>query len=622
MDTTSAIRNDLKRRVKGDVFFDDTWRAMYSTAACMFEIEPLGVIAPRNERDISRVVKYCRRHFIPITARGAGSSVAGQAIGPGVILDFTRYMNRILRVDRKARTVRIQPGVVLAALNQCLKRDGLTFGPDPSSGAFCTLGGMINTNASGAHSVKYGTVRDVTRRLRVVLDNGEAAILQRGARAKKGTRLGEIVAGATSLLRGFGEVVELEKPLAPKNSSGYQVFDALNRGKLDLHKIFCGSEGTLGILTEALLEVSRVPRGRRLAVLGYAEPEQACEAIEPILNLKPSAIEFMDDTTIDILTDYAPEAKRLFGGQRAYLMVEFDNAPKKLQKLRRTARPASYTAPKGSKAEEIWRIRKLVSPALERRPGVKRSTRVTEDVCVEPRRVGEYLGALKRLLRQHGFEAAIFGHAGSGNIHVNLFADTRDPNDLQRIQSFGLEVYRAVKFLHGTMSGEHGDGLLRAPYMREFFGDLYEVFDAIKQVFDPAGIFNPGKKLGPHGYRFVQDFRPSRRPAYIHTPLAELAPIEEHLLTCIGCAKCHTFCPIYEKEPVEFSSPRAKVNLLLTASQNRIDLAELTANPAFIEQLGACAECRLCLTMCPAGTDLPAIAGSILKGRKEIGGEL
>lgn len=610
-DLSTAIANDLRRIVQGDVHFDDRTRAMYSTAACMFQIEPLGVVSPRHAADVANVVRYCRRHQIPITGRGAGSSVAGQAVGPGIILDFATHMNRVLRVDREAKTARVQPGVVLGALNRRLARYRLWFPPDPSSAAFCTVGGMINTNAGGVHSLRYGTARDWIRSLDVVLDTGDRATFAQPALPQRGTRLGEIVAGVTSLLRGFADVIKSSRPDTPKNSSGYHLYDALIRNRVDLRRLYSGSEGTLAVLTGATLAVAPLPRSRVLGVLGYPGSQEACDRIAAILELSPSALELMDETTMEVLLEFEPAAAQIIGPPGAYLLVEFDNAPGRLKDLKRVCQARSFAAPDGRAAEEVWRIRRAVSPALERRPGPNRSTRINEDVGVNPSRVGEYIGIVKGLLRRYGFEAALFGHAGSGNIHVNLFVDTRNPNDLERMQAFGLEVYRAVRGMQGTMSAEHGDGMLRAPYMREFFGDLFQVFEALKAVFDPAGILNPGKKIAPRGYRFPQDLRMERRPAHAGSHDPRVSPIDRYLHSCNGCAKCHTYCPLYLREPVEFSAPRGKINLLMAAGQSRLAFEKLAEDRLFQSHLEACLSCRRCLSDCPAGVDLPAIAAHV-----------
>lgn len=622
-DLSTAIANDLRRIVKGEVRFDDRTRAMYSTAACMFQIEPLGVISPRHAQDVSNVVRYCRRHQIPITGRGAGSSVAGQAVGPGIILDFCTHMNRVLRVSPERRTARVQPGAVLGHLNRRLARNGLWFPPDPSSAAFCTLGGMINTNAGGVHSLRYGTTRDWIRSVDVVLDSGEQATFDKPVAPKRGHRLGEIAAGALSLLRGFAGTIQANRPDAPKNSSGYHLYDALVRqNRVDLRKLYCGSEGTLAVLTGATLSVAPLPRSRVLVVLGYSGSREACDRIEAILRLSPSALELLDETTMEVLLGFAPDTGRIIGPPGAYLLVEFDNAPSRVKDLKRVSGSRFIACPDGKGAEEVWRIRRAVSPALERRPGPKRSTRVNEDVGVHPSRVGEYIALVKGLLQRYGFKAALFGHAGSGNIHVNLFVDTTDPNDLERMQAFGLEVYRGVREMRGTMSAEHGDGLLRAPYMREFYGELFQVFEALKAAFDPAGILNPGKKLAPHGYRFAQDLRIERRPTHGGSHHPCVAPIDRQLHGCNGCAKCRTYCPLYLRAPTEFSSPRAKVNLLMAAGQNRLAFQELTGDRTFRAHMEACLSCRRCVTDCPAGVDLPAIAAHVLAHATGVDGEI
>lgn len=611
-----ALGNDLRRRIRGQVETDDVTRVLYSTAACMFQIEPMAVVAPRDANDVAEIVRYCRRHQIPITCRGAGSSVAGQAIGEGIVLDFRRHMNRILEVDPERRRARVQPGVVLEDLNRRLHRWGLHFAPDPSSRRFCTLGGMINTNAGGIHSVKYGTTRDHLSRLRVVLDTGDPATLRRMRSPADEGRLGSIVRDLTGLLEAAAGLILQHKPLAPKSSSGYHVWDVLSGGTLDLPRLYSGSEGTLAVLTEARLKLTPLPRRRTLIVLGYRGSEEACDRIGEILGLKPSALELVDETTMGILLGFTPLARKVFGGPGAVLLVEFDDrrdvAEKKSRALRDLCRSDGFRVCSPEEAREVWAVRRQISPALERRPGPGRSTRLNEDVCVDPGRVGEYLTGLKDLLRRYGFAAAIFGHAGSGNIHVNLFVDTRNGNELERLQTFGTEVYRLVRDLRGSMSGEHGDGLLRVPYMRDFFGPLYEVFQSIKRIFDPENLFNPGKKLGPKGYRFVQDLRPSRRPGTARFVDARLAPIQQAAEGCIGCMKCNIYCPLYAERPEEAATPRAKTNLLLAASRSRLDLARLVADERFLLDLDRCSTCRLCLSDCPAGVDLPRIADYVL----------
>lgn len=570
--TLRAVHKDLKRLVRGEVLFDKVSRALYSTDASMFEIKPLGVVRPLDAEDVVNLVRYCHRHRIPITGRGAGSSVAGQAVGQGVVLDFSRFMNRLVEVD--SGFARVQPGLVLGELNRRL--GAMFFPPDPSSGEFCTLGGMISTNASGTHSLKYGVTRDYVLELEAVLSDGERVTITEQGPAK----LYEPIAG---LVEKHRDVIERYRPAAPKNSSGYHVWDR----PVHLPRLVCGSEGTLCVIVEAKLRVVPRPKKRRLQVYGFDSTDAACARAVELMGQGPSALELIDDTALQCVLQYRPEFGSLIpSGARALLLVEFeDDGP--------------------SMPETLWQIRKMISPALERVKGERRSTRLVEDVCVEPSKVAEYVQGLKKILDGYGVRAAIFGHVGSGNIHCNMFLGARETALMKKIAD---DVTDLVMRLRGTLSGEHGDGLLRAPYLRKFFGDLYPVFERIKEIFDPAGILNPGKKLCRPRYSFLNDFRASRSPGFRVTPGFALLDVLEEAVRCNGCGKCRTYCPVFAEEREEYSLPRAKNNLVVAAARGELGLP---GDGRFRGQMERCLACRKCLTECPAGCDLPAIAKAL-----------
>jgi FAD/FMN-containing dehydrogenase/ferredoxin len=611
-DVSGAIERDLKRRIKGETRFDDASRTLYSTAACMFEMVPLGGVAPRDEEDLRALVEYCGRHGIPLTARGAATSLAGQAIGTGVIVDF-RHLNRVLELDPDRGWARVEPGVVLQKLNEALEPHGFFFPPDPGSAAMCTLGGMIQTNAGGIHSLKYGTTRDYLLELSAVLDTGEPATLRNQRRSDgPGGRLGEIFSQTVGLIQRHAPAIAEERPRSPKNSSGYHLYDVVNGGFVRLQRLVSGSEGTLCLVSAAKLSIRKLVKRRTLALLEFPDIERACAPVERILRLEPSALELLDETTVKLVSDYSPGLRR-FGGP-CLVMCEFEgDDPRELRsralKLKKLAGHVQIV-PEGE-AAEIWNLRRSVSPALERLPGPRRSTRVIEDVCVEPSKVADYILGLRSILRRHRVQAAAFGHLGSGNIHVNVFLDLSRPKHQRIMQTLSFEVAELVRLLRGSLSGEHGDGLLRAPELRAQFPRLYPVFEQVKRIWDPREIFNPGKKLCSKGYRFVQDLRGSRRPGF-HTA-GPFRRLEKKLLQCNGCARCHDYCPIHDAVPVEESTPRAKVNLLLAAGQGRVESRELLENAMFRNDLRTCIDCRKCLTDCPAGVDLPAIAEGFLR---------
>lgn len=616
-DVSAAIEHDLRRIIKGPVLFDEVTRTLYSTAACLFEIAPMGCVVPMDAEDLTNLVQYCAKHHIPITGRGAGTSLAGQAVGSGIIVDFSRLMNRIVEIDVDRGWVRVQPGIVLNTLNAELKAHGYFFPPDPSSKTMCSIGGMVQTNAGGVHSLKYGTTRDYLIELDAILDNGEPArIRNERARRRLSGRLGEIFARTIGVVKEHAADIERDRPCSPKNSSGYHLYDVVTDGIVRLQRLIGGSEGTLCLLTEAKLSIRRLPRHRVLAMMVFPDSDAACEHTASILKLEPSAMELMDSTAIRMVSTFDPGAK--LDQDSSVVLCEFDGDTSR--ELLSRARKLKAFCPRVNIVPEkeyasLWKLRQSVSPALERMPGKRRSTRVIEDACVLPERVPEYIRGLKKILKGHRREAAIFGHLGSGNIHVNVFLDLNDARDVAIMSTVSFQVAELVRGLKGSLSGEHGDGLLRAPELRRQFPNLYPVFEQIKQIWDPGGIFNPGKKLCEKGYRFVQDIRLSRRPGFRTT--GPFRSIESLLQRCNGCAKCHSYCPLFEEKQVEFSSPRAKVNLLLAAGESRLEGSDLTRDPVMGDHFHLCQTCRKCLTDCPAGVDMPAIASGFLRVAEE-----
>jgi FAD/FMN-containing dehydrogenase len=310
----AAVASDLARLVEGEVRFDAIHRTLYSTAACIYQILPLGAVVPRHEADVLAVVDYARRHHIPITARGAGSGVAGQTLGRGIIIDFSKYFRRITDVDRERGTVRVQPGVILAQLNRVLRRHGMQFGPDPSSSAFCTLGGMIANNAGGSHTVRYGATRQNTLALRMALANVsviETRPVDRPGRADRSRSEEDPV---VRLSEGLRRIVEAHRPLIEtwtpgtrRNSSGYALLDSVN-GQVDLARLFAGSEGTLGLVLDATLRIVPLPRAKATALVLFDDLQKSGAAVVEVLRARPSAVELLDRTILDVVREASPSA--------------------------------------------------------------------------------------------------------------------------------------------------------------------------------------------------------------------------------------------------------------------------------------------------------------------------
>ena len=312
------IARDLRRVVKGEVLEDEISRRLYATAACIFQVMPRAAVLPRSREDVEAVVRYARSKGIPVTARGAGSGLAGQTLGAGVILDCSRHLDRILEVDQRAMTALVEPGVVLGELNRRLKQYGLWFPPDPSSGDVATIGGMIANNAAGAHSLKYGATREHVEAMEVVLDDGSRCWTDR-----PDGRLRGLAAATASLLAANREVVAANRPDVVKNSSGYHVWD----DPFKVERLLVGSEGTLGIVTAARLRIARAPVEKALLRIFYDDVEKACRAVVRLRALGPSALELLDKTVIDLVRDHSMAWREAMPGTlKTVLLCEFDGA--------------------------------------------------------------------------------------------------------------------------------------------------------------------------------------------------------------------------------------------------------------------------------------------------------
>lgn len=594
---SEGLAKDLRAIVKGDVLCDEISRTLYSTAACIFQIMPRGVVVPRDREDVAAVVRYARERGLPVTARGGGSGLAGQTLGEGIILDFSKYMNRILETNQGQSWVRVEPGITLGNLNRHLKQFGLWFPPDPSSGEVATIGGMIANNAAGAHTVKYGPTRDYVMRLECVMDDGSGT---------DGPRWKEIEGATRRLLAEKRDVAERRKPDTLKNSSGYHVWDR----DFDMHRLLVGSEGTLGIVTEAKLKVIRKPAERALLRIYFDELETMGEAVVALRPFVPSALEVIDKTTIDLVRGSMPEWNQAMPANlRSILLCEFDGERKEeveesIAKARGVLGKAiEVKVAVGGEYDNLWKVRKAASPILDRLQGKLRSMRFIEDATVHPNKLVDYIRGLKAIFAKHGIEGVIFGHAGSGHIHVNLLMNPHDQEHHDKLLPIANEVAELVVSLKGTLSGEHGDGLLRAAWVSRIFGDLVPVFEEIKRLFDPKGILNPGKKVQPPDYRFTKHLRAAKQVAPSYQADSPFAKWTVELERCNGCGHCRTYCPVYQELPDEASTPRAKAGMLMAVLEGKLEVP--AAEMRKVADL--CINCKLCLVQCPSRVDIPGI---------------
>ncbi|MET9525755.1 FAD-binding and (Fe-S)-binding domain-containing protein [Streptomyces coeruleorubidus] len=606
------LEAELRGAVRGEVGFDATSRALVTMDASNYRRVPRGVVAPVDADDVAAVLAVCREHGVPVVARGGGTSIAGQATGTGVVLDFTRHMNRLVTLDPEARTAVVQPGLVLDRLQEAAAAHGLRFGPDPSTHSRCTLGGMIGNNSCGSHSVAWGTTADSVRELDVVTARGRRLRLgQDWAGAPDGLR--ELMDGELALLRtGFPEL--------PRRISGYALDALLPERGADVARSFCGSEGTLGVLTEAVVRLVEAPRARALAVLGYADESAAAEAAAGLLPFGPLTVEGM-------AADLVPSAAALPRG-RAWLFVETggESAGEARARAEAIVRAADVvdalvvTDPAGQRA--LWRIREDASGTATRMPDGSEAWPGWEDCAVPPARLGAYLRDFRALLGAHGLRGTPYGHFGDGCIHVRIDFDLLTGPGIARFRRFSEELAELVVAHGGSLSGEHGDGQARAELLPKMYGqEMVGLFERVKGVWDPDGLLNPGMLVRPApldaGLRFSVLPREPVDVAFGYP--ADGGDFSAAVRRCVGVAKCRTasvsgsavMCPSFRATGAEEHSTRGRARLLHEMLAGEV-VTDGWRSTEVRDALDLCLSCKGCRSDCPVEVDMATYKAEFL----------
>ncbi|CAL9274631.1 putative protein [Streptomyces sp. SudanB5_2050] len=602
----------LRRAVRGEVGFDVTSRALTTMDASNYRRVPLGVVAPRDADDVAAVLEVCRAHGTPVVARGGGTSIAGQATGTGVVLDFTRHMNRLIDLDPGTRTAVVQPGLVLDRLQEAAAPHGLRFGPDPSTHSRCTLGGMIGNNSCGSHSVAWGTTADSVRELSVLTARGRSLRLGPDwAGAPPGLR--ELVSGESARLRtGF--------PDLPRRISGYALDALLPERGADVARSFCGSEGTLGVLTEAVVRLVESPRARALAVLGYADEAGAAEAAAGLLPLAPLTVEGM-------AVDLVPSTRGLPRGG-AWLFVETggDSPAQARARAEAVVRAADVvdalvvTDPAGQR--RLWRVREDASGTATRMPDGAEAWPGWEDCAVPPARLGAYLRDFRALLTAHGLRGTPYGHFGDGCIHVRIDFDLMTDAGVARFRRLSEELADLVVAHGGSLSGEHGDGQARAELLPRMYGEeTVALFARAKGVWDPDDLLNPGMLVRPAP--LDTDLRFSvlpREPVDVAFGYpADGGDFSAAVRRCVGVAKCRTtsvtgsgvMCPSFRATGDEAHSTRGRARLLHEMLAGEV-VTDGWRSTEVRDALDLCLSCKGCRSDCPVEVDMATYKAEFL----------
>jgi FAD/FMN-containing dehydrogenase/NAD-dependent dihydropyrimidine dehydrogenase PreA subunit len=636
-----SLQRDLEAAIDGEVRFDKVSRALYSTDASVYQIEPLGVVIPRSAEAVVAAVAVAAKHGVPITPRGGGTSQAGQSIGAGLVLDTSKHLNRILEINPDEQWARVEPGVVLDELNAALKPHQLRFAPDVSSASRATVGGMMANNSSGARSVLYGKTIDHVLEQRVVLSDGGLAHFrpldrERAEAAKAGD---SIEARAYQAIPHLGVIhaAEIERrfPKVLRRVGGYNLDAFVSPSSpVDLTRIIIGSEGTLGFIVDARINLVPLPAQKTVMTIEFDQLLDALAATPAILKHGPSAIEVMDDFILSHAKSHptldAQRRRMLTADGSALLCVEFygerlDDLRTRMSEVERDLhdpKPRHVRQVIDAAAQQaIWSFREAALGLSTAMRTDDKAISFVEDTAVAPERLRDYIERFVGIVQRHGTRAGVYAHASVGCLHVRPVVNLKTSAGIAQFERIANEVADLVLEFGGALSGEHGDGLVRGAFNEKMFGsELYQAFRTVKKTFDPQGLFNPGR---------IVDTPPITSHLRYGAGYATPAPVtffdfSDHdgfgraVEMCSGVGLCRkkregTMCPSYMVTGDEAHSTRGRANTLRLAMNGSLGDARLS-DAGVHDVLDLCLECRACKSECPVGVDVARFKSEFLAG--------
>jgi FAD/FMN-containing dehydrogenase/Fe-S oxidoreductase len=637
---TEGLRLDLQRAIGGEVRFDRVSRALYSTDASVYQIEPAGVVIPRSRDDVVRVVDIARRHGCSITARGGGTSQAGQAVGAGLQLDTSKYFNKLLELNVAQRWARVEPGIVLDEVNAALKPHNLRFAPDISTASRATIGGMIANNSSGARSLVYGKTIDHVLDVEVVLADGSGAHFRPlGPSELDATCAGNSLEAACyravrQLATTHAGEIDRRFPKVLRRVGGYNLDEFVDPAKpFNLAKLIVGSEGTLGLVVSARINLVPLPRAKAVLTIEFEDLLDALAATPLVLGHGPSAVEVMDR----FILDHARESPALDALRRrilqtdpgALLCVELyddraEDLPARLDTLERDLAGSPFRccwrrALSLPDQAQIWQLREAALGLSMAMKGDDKSLSFVEDTAVAPEKLRDYIERFLAIVRRHGTVAGVYAHASVGCLHVRPVVNMKTADGVRRFEAIANDIANLVLEFGGALSGEHGDGLVRGAFTEKMFGQtLYQAFRTVKRTFDADGLFNPGKIVDTppltSNLRYGTGYHTADPPTYFdysaHGGLGRAVEM------CSGLGACRktldgTMCPSYMATREEAHSTRGRANTLRLAMAGRLGESGLGDDGVF-EVLDLCLECRACKAECPVGVDVARFKSEFL----------
>jgi FAD/FMN-containing dehydrogenase/Fe-S oxidoreductase len=641
---TGDLSSALRRAIRGEVRFDRGSRALYATDGSNYRQVPIGVVVPKDVEDVVATVEVCRRHGAPILSRGGGTSLAGQCCNTAVVMDMSKYLDRVLAIDARRKVARVEPGVVLDTLQREAAASDLTFGPDPATHNHCTLGGMLGNNSCGVHAVMsqfYGPgprTSDNTARLEVLTYDGLRMWV--GATpddelreiVAAGGRRGQIYDALRELRDTYEEEIRRRYPKIPRRVSGYNLDELLPERGFNVARALVGTESTCVTILQAEMTLIDRPRARSLLVLGYPDVYAAGDHVPDILAFEPIGLEGLDDRLVADMTKahIHPENVTLLPDGRGWLIVEFGGDTKAESDGKAKRAMAALEGKRGTPAmklyddpaveERLWKVREAGLGATAHVPDAPVTWEGWEDSAVPPDRVGDYLRDLRRLFDKYHYGCALYGHFGQGCIHTRIDFDLQSAPGIEKYKAFMDEATSLVVSYGGSFSGEHGDGQSKAQFLPKMFGEeIVRAFGEFKAIWDPGGRMNPGKIVDP--YRIDQNLRLGAgyhppEPGTHFTFPKDRRSFAFTTIRCVGVGDCRrheggTMCPSYRVTREEAHSTRGRARLLFEMLQGD-PIRDGWKDEHVKEALDLCLACKGCKSDCPVNVDMATYKAEFL----------
>jgi len=640
-----TLARRLKKRIKGEVHFDDTFRALYATDGSNYRQTPIGAVRPRDAEDVIETVALCRQFGAPITSRGCGTSLAGQCCNVAVIIDYSKYMNHVVEIDAGRKLARVEPGTVHLQLQNEAEKSHLMFGPDPATHRWCTIGGMIGNNSCGVHSQLAGRTEHNVEALDILLYDGTRMRVGKTSDAElsgiesKGGRRGEIYSKLKGLRDRYGKLVQERYPKIPRRISGYNLDELLPEKGFHVARALVGSEGTCVVVLEATLNLIEARPYRTLLVLGYPDIYCAADHVPEIGAHGAIGLEALDHKFIyDLRKKHLrPDHLKLLPEGEGFLLVEFggqtqEESEEPARRLmadlkRRENAPTMKLFDDKKEEEQIWEVRESGLGATAQIPGEEENWEGWEDSAVPPEQLGAYLRELKKLYNKYGYVGSLYGHFGQGCVHTRINFDVKTVAGIKKFHSFLQEATDLILKHGGSFSGEHGDGQSRAEFLPKMFGpELIGAFNEFKAIWDPDWKMNPGKVVQPYrvdeNLRYGPHYHPKEPETHFNFPDDHFS-FARATERCVGIGQCRreekaTMCPSYMVTREEMHSTRGRARLLFEMLRGD-PLEHQWHNEGVKEALDLCLSCKGCKGDCPVNVDMATYKAEFLshyyKGR-------